>query len=45
MAYKAEFVTAREAWSQLVFRMGDSNLVQSYEWGEFRRYAGSHPTE
>ena len=43
MAYKAEFVTAREAWSQLVFRMGDSDLVQSYEWGEFRRYAGFTP--
>ena len=43
MAYKAEFVTDREAWNQLVFRMGDSDLVQSYEWGEFRRYAGFTP--
>jgi lipid II:glycine glycyltransferase (peptidoglycan interpeptide bridge formation enzyme) len=43
VSYKAEFVAGREAWNELVFSMGDSDLVQSYEWGEFRRWAGFKP--
>ena len=43
MSYKAECVVDREAWNQLVFSVGNSDLVQSYEWGEFRRWAGFKP--
>lgn len=43
MSYKTEVVTDRETWNRLVSTMGDSDLVQSYEWGEFRRYAGFTP--
>jgi len=43
MSYKSEFVTDREAWNHLVFAGEHSNLVQGYEWGEFRRYVGYTP--
>ena len=42
-SYKSAFVTDRDAWNQLVFARGDHDLVQGYEWGEFRRYAGFTP--
>jgi len=41
--YKSTLVTDRDAWNQLVFARGDHDLVQGYEWGEFRRYAGFTP--
>lgn len=43
MSYKAELIADGDAWNQLVFSMGDSDLVESYEWGEFRKYAGFTP--
>ena len=33
----------RDAWNQLVFAREDHDLVQGYEWGESRRYAGFTP--
>ena len=41
--YKSAFVTDRDAWNQLVFAREDHDLVQGYEWGESRRYAGFTP--
>ena len=41
--YKSAFVTDRDAWNQLVFTREDHDLVQGYEWGESRRYAGFTP--
>jgi hypothetical protein len=41
--YKGAFVTDRDAWNQLIFAREDDDLVQGYEWGECRRYAGFTP--
>ena len=41
--YKSAFISDRDAWNQLVFAGGDPDLVQGYEWGEFRRYTGFTP--
>src|ERR1700692_2431184 len=42
-SYKSAFVTDRDAWNQLIFAREDHDLVQGYEWGESRRYAGFTP--
>jgi FemAB family len=43
LSYRSEFVTDRDSWNHIVFAGEGNDLVQGYEWGDFRRYAGYTP--
>jgi lipid II:glycine glycyltransferase (peptidoglycan interpeptide bridge formation enzyme) len=43
LSYRSEFVTDRDSWNHIVFAGEGNDLVQGYEWGDFRQYAGYTP--